>query len=273
MTGAAMGPRACQIDPGRGEPLVRACPGDEPRSATGGRDRHGGEPGHRCGHRTAPRGRGRGGRARRPHRGPGRRRQRRVAGRDRDAIDGGWRRAHAIVADLADPAVDRGRRSSGRASALGEIDILVNNAAACFYLPLRPGERPALRGDVRGERPRAVGPEPRGPPGMVRRGRGSIVNISSGVAAHPRPAVLRVPRRARGDALRHEQGGTERSRAGSRPRCSPHGVRSTRSPPSPPWRRPGRGHGAGPRGPGPRRAGRADGGGRRSRSRPSTPTG
>jgi NAD(P)-dependent dehydrogenase (short-subunit alcohol dehydrogenase family) len=90
-----------------------------------------------------------------------------------------------IVADLSDPALDRAAIVDDARAALGEIDILVNNAAACFYLPYdRVSERRyAVMFEVNVHAPwdlsRAVLPD------MTRRGRGAILNVSSGVAAHP----------------------------------------------------------------------------------------
>ncbi len=48
--------------------------------------------------------------------------------------DGGV--AHGIVADLADPATDKAAIVAEAAEMLGPVDVLVNNAAACYYLPI-----------------------------------------------------------------------------------------------------------------------------------------
>jgi NAD(P)-dependent dehydrogenase (short-subunit alcohol dehydrogenase family) len=40
-----------------------------------------------------------------------------------------------IVADLSDPGCDRAGLVGKVAAELGPVDIIVNNAAACFYLP------------------------------------------------------------------------------------------------------------------------------------------
>ena len=48
--------------------------------------------------------------------------------------DGGV--AVAIVADLSDPACDRAALVARVAAELGPVDVLVNNAAACFYLSI-----------------------------------------------------------------------------------------------------------------------------------------
>jgi citronellol/citronellal dehydrogenase len=93
--------------------------------------------------------------------------------------------AHVVVADLADPAVDRAGIVDDARAALGAIDILVNNAAACFYIPYDQvsDRRYAVMFEVNVHAPwdlsRAVLPD------MRARGRGAILNISSGVAAHP----------------------------------------------------------------------------------------
>jgi citronellol/citronellal dehydrogenase len=100
-------------------------------------------------------------------------------------IEAAGGRAHPIVADLSDPAVDRRAVVADARAVLGGIDILVNNAAACFYLPWdRVGDRRfAVMFEVNVHAPwdlsRAALPE------MIRRGGGAILNISSGVSAHP----------------------------------------------------------------------------------------
>src|SRR5213078_2654494 len=48
--------------------------------------------------------------------------------------DGGV--AEPIAADLSDPACDRSAIVARAEAALGPVDILVNNAAACFYLSI-----------------------------------------------------------------------------------------------------------------------------------------
>ena len=61
-------------------------------------------------------------------------------------IEGGGGRAVTVVADLADPDADRAAIVDQARAALGDIDILVNNAAACFYLPF--GDVSARRYEV-----------------------------------------------------------------------------------------------------------------------------
>jgi NAD(P)-dependent dehydrogenase (short-subunit alcohol dehydrogenase family) len=100
-------------------------------------------------------------------------------------IEGDGGQAHPIVADLSDPSVHRADIVAEARAALGEIDILVNNAAACFYLPYdRVNDRRfVVMFEVNVHAPwdlsLAVLPD------MTGRGRGAILNISSGVAAHP----------------------------------------------------------------------------------------
>jgi citronellol/citronellal dehydrogenase len=100
-------------------------------------------------------------------------------------IEAGGGRATTIVADLADPAFDRATIVEQARRAFGEVDILVNNAAACFYLPydeVSP-RRYAVMLEVNVHAPwdlsRAV------LPAMCERGEGWILNISSRVAEHP----------------------------------------------------------------------------------------
>ncbi len=100
-------------------------------------------------------------------------------------IEAGGGTAATIVADLADPTFERAAIVAAAREALGEIDILVNNAAACFYLDYDEvsARRYAVMLEVNVHAPWdlscAVLPE------MCRRGRGSVLNISSRVAEHP----------------------------------------------------------------------------------------
>jgi len=100
-------------------------------------------------------------------------------------IEAAGGRAHVVVADLADPTVDRAAIVEDTRAVLGDVDILVNNAAACFYIPYDQvsDRRYAVMFEVNVHAPwdlsRAVLPT------MRERGRGAILNISSGVAAHP----------------------------------------------------------------------------------------
>jgi citronellol/citronellal dehydrogenase len=93
-------------------------------------------------------------------------------------------RVTAIGADLSDPA-ERPRIVRAAEAALGPIDILVNNAAAAFYIPFERISEKRLRIawelNVRGpfELCQLVAP------GMRARRRGWILNVSSATAAHP----------------------------------------------------------------------------------------
>src|SRR5689334_22962939 len=101
------------------------------------------------------------------------------------AIEGAGGRAHAIAADLSDPGVDRAAIVAEARDALGPVDVLVNNAAACFYLPYDEvsDRRFAVMFEVNVRAPwdltRAVVDDMRGA------GAGAIVNISSAVSAPP----------------------------------------------------------------------------------------
>jgi citronellol/citronellal dehydrogenase len=93
-------------------------------------------------------------------------------------------RAQPIVADLAD-GDDRARIVSEVEAALGTVDILVNNAAAAFYLPTPEitlkRRRIMYELNVHAPIDLAQGVIP----GMRARGRGWIVNVSSATSKHP----------------------------------------------------------------------------------------
>ncbi len=86
-----------------------------------------------------------------------------------------------IVADLADPACDRAAIVARVEAELGPVDVLVNNAAACFYLSLDDTSERRLRVayEVNVITPylltKAV------VPAMRARGRGHVVNITSAI--------------------------------------------------------------------------------------------
>ncbi len=94
-------------------------------------------------------------------------------------------RAMAIVADLADPAFDPDALVNSVTTQLGPVDILVNNAAACFYLPwdVVSPSRYHVMFRVNVDAPWRLSTAVL--PGMRNRGRGSIVNISSMVTEPP----------------------------------------------------------------------------------------
>jgi NAD(P)-dependent dehydrogenase (short-subunit alcohol dehydrogenase family) len=94
-------------------------------------------------------------------------------------------RGLAITADLADPAFDAPALVARVEAELGPVDVLVHNAAACFYLPWdRVSARRydvmfAVNVDATWKLMTAV------LPGMHERGRGWIVNLSTMVVEHP----------------------------------------------------------------------------------------
>jgi NAD(P)-dependent dehydrogenase (short-subunit alcohol dehydrogenase family) len=98
-----------------------------------------------------------------------------------DVIAGGGGRAVAIVADMLDGEA-RARAVAEAEAALGAVDVLVNNAAAAFYMPV--GDVSAKRYQV------AFEVNVRAPfdlaqrvlPGMRARRRGWILNVSSATA-------------------------------------------------------------------------------------------
>jgi citronellol/citronellal dehydrogenase len=102
-----------------------------------------------------------------------------------DAVEALGGNAVAIPADLAD-ADARSRIVPAVESSLGPVDILVNNAAAAFYvataeLPLR---RRRLMFELNVHAPVDLAQQVI--PGMRARGRGWIVNVSSATSRHPK---------------------------------------------------------------------------------------
>jgi NAD(P)-dependent dehydrogenase (short-subunit alcohol dehydrogenase family) len=98
-----------------------------------------------------------------------------------DAIAAAGGVAFPVAADLSDPACDRPAIVAAAQDALGPVDILVNNAAACFYLSLDDTSERRLRVayEVNVITPylltKAV------VPGMRERGAGWIVNVTSAI--------------------------------------------------------------------------------------------
>ena len=97
--------------------------------------------------------------------------------------DGG--RVHCIGADLADPAVDRSGIVREVESVFGPVDVLVNNAAACYYLPFErvSDKRLHVAFEVNVFAPFQLAQAC--VPSMVERGRGHIVNLTSGIVDVP----------------------------------------------------------------------------------------
>ena len=112
---------------------------------------------------------------------------------DAIAADGGT--ALPIVADLADPACDRGAIVDRAARELGPVDVLVNNAAACFYLSIEETSERRLRVayEVNVITPYLL--TKAAVPGMRGRGAGWIVNIASGIADSSPPGPHRSRQR------------------------------------------------------------------------------
>jgi citronellol/citronellal dehydrogenase len=102
----------------------------------------------------------------------------------RIADDGGI--ALPIVADLSDPACDRAGLVERVAREFGSVDVLVNNAAACFYLPIDETTERRLRVayEVNVITPYLLAKA--AVPAMRDRGAGWIVNIAT-VIADPSP--------------------------------------------------------------------------------------
>jgi NAD(P)-dependent dehydrogenase (short-subunit alcohol dehydrogenase family) len=102
----------------------------------------------------------------------------------RIADDGGH--AFPIVADLSDPACDRGGIVERVVDEFGPVDVLVNNAAACFYLPITDTTERRLRVayEVNVITPYLLAKA--AVPAMRDRGAGWIVNIAT-VIADPSP--------------------------------------------------------------------------------------
>jgi NAD(P)-dependent dehydrogenase (short-subunit alcohol dehydrogenase family) len=114
---------------------------------------------------------------------------------DAIATDGG--RALPLVADLSDPACDRSALVAQVERHLGPVDVLVNNAAACFYLSIDETSERRLRVayEVNVITPylltKAV------VPGMRARGAGWVVNLTTGVADPPPRGAEGNPQQAR----------------------------------------------------------------------------
>jgi NAD(P)-dependent dehydrogenase (short-subunit alcohol dehydrogenase family) len=86
-----------------------------------------------------------------------------------------------IVADLSDPACDRAGIVAQTEAELGAVAVLVNNAAACFYLSIDETSERRLRVayEVNVITPYLLTKSV--VPGMRERGHGWVVNITSGI--------------------------------------------------------------------------------------------
>jgi citronellol/citronellal dehydrogenase len=93
-------------------------------------------------------------------------------------------RAATIGADLTEPS-ERPRIVREAEKALGPIDILVNNAAAAFYIPFEriSPKRMRIAWELNVRAPFELAQLV--VPGMRERGRGWIVNVSSATSMHP----------------------------------------------------------------------------------------
>ncbi len=96
--------------------------------------------------------------------------------------DGG--RAVAVAADLADER-DRARIVAETEAALGPVDVLVNNAAAAFYMPFERFSEKRFRVAVELNVRAPFDLAQRVLPGMRGRRRGWILNVSSATAVSP----------------------------------------------------------------------------------------
>jgi NAD(P)-dependent dehydrogenase (short-subunit alcohol dehydrogenase family) len=103
---------------------------------------------------------------------------------DQIRADGGV--AHCIAADLGDSATDRAAIVADATATLGPVDVLVNNAAACSYLPFEQVSERRLRiaYEVNVITPYLLAQA--AVPAMRERGYGWICNITTTVAEFPR---------------------------------------------------------------------------------------
>ena len=101
-----------------------------------------------------------------------------------EAVEKGGGRAIAVPGDLQDPEV-RARVVAEARERLGPVDVLVNNAAASFYIPFLEvtDKRYRVAFELNVHAPWDLAQ--RVLPGMKERGEGWIVNVSSATANHP----------------------------------------------------------------------------------------
>jgi NAD(P)-dependent dehydrogenase (short-subunit alcohol dehydrogenase family) len=110
-----------------------------------------------------------------------------------DKITAAGGHAIAIGADLSHPE-ERARLVAETEASLGPVDILVNNAAVTWFIPISefPPRRRQLMFEVQVFAPMDLAQLVL--PGMIESGQGWIVNISSGASRHPKlppPAAWR----------------------------------------------------------------------------------
>ena len=103
-----------------------------------------------------------------------------------DRIRGAGGQATFVKADLAQ-AVERERLVEEAVAAFGPVDILINNAAITYFMPVEefPEKRFKLMMEVQVYAPFHLSQLVL--PSMRERGQGWIVNISSGAGLHPKP--------------------------------------------------------------------------------------
>ncbi len=111
-----------------------------------------------------------------------------------EAIGSAGGRALAVRADLTSPD-DRRRLVETAEAELGPVDVLVNNAAVTWFIPVAefPMRRLEVMLEVQVKAPLALAQLVL--PGMRERGRGWILNISSGAARHPQGPPYTGPAR------------------------------------------------------------------------------
>lgn len=90
--------------------------------------------------------------------------------------------AVGVQADLADPATDRAAIVATVRDQLGPIDVLVNNAAACFYLPFPDTSERRLRVATEANYITPYLLAQACLPDWLSRGAGWLLNITSGMA-------------------------------------------------------------------------------------------
>src|SRR4029450_10955637 len=100
--------------------------------------------------------------------------------------------AHAVAANIADPA-EREKLVETARETYGPVDVLVNNAALTYFLPIReyPVNKWLASWSVNVHAPFVLSQLVLGD--MIERKRGAIVNIGSGAARAPRRRPEKSP--------------------------------------------------------------------------------